>query len=191
MKYLFLILFSFVFFSCELFTTRNAEEPVQPRSNFQPAVEPSILIQNLIYSFADKNVENYLACLTDSTHSEKAFSFSPSGGASAQFPELADKWGIKNEEQYFNNVKVRVPVDIPITLSFSGSQENPLGDSLIFTSSYSINIPHNDSDIPMNYQGELRFHLIRDNTSIWRIYFWQDIKSSDVPSWSELKGRFY
>jgi hypothetical protein len=29
-----------------------------------------------------------------------------------------------------------------------------------------------------------------DNNNIWKIYFWQDFKSGNSLSWSELKGRF-
>jgi hypothetical protein len=37
----------------------------------------------------------------------------------------------------------------------------------------------------------LKFSMIRDSRLIWSIYLWQDIKSTQLPSWSELKGRLY
>jgi len=44
---------------------------------------------------------------------------------------------------------------------------------------------------PKDYQGDLRFNMVRDSRSIWVIYYWQDTKSTALPSWSELKGKFY
>ena len=180
-----------IFSSCDIFNTRDAEIPEQPRSNFQQPVEPEFVINNIINSLSDKNVENYLACFSDSNFSGKSFSFSPSGGAASQFPALADMWNKKNEEQYFNNLKIKVPETALITLTFTNQNYSPQGDSLIYTAAYSLNVPHNDSNIPTNYQGDLSFSMIRDSRSTWSIYYWTDTKSGELPSWSELKGRFY
>ncbi len=185
----FLVLLTFT--GCDIFDTRDAEIPEQPRSNFQQPVEASFVINNLINSLSDKNVENYLACFSDSNFSGKTFIFSASGGAISQFPALADMWDKKNEEQYFNNLKIKVAENAQITLSLSNENFSPQGDSLIYTASYSLNVPHNDSSIPTNYQGELSFSMIRDSRSLWSIYYWIDTKSGDLPSWSELKGRLF
>jgi hypothetical protein len=193
MKAILLILFPVLFFlyGCDLFSTRPAEDPDQPRSNFQTAVTPEILISNLINAFGDKNVENYLACFADSSFTSRKFQFSPSSGSLSQFPFLGDDWNRKSEEQYFNNMKSRVAENSAIVLALFNSSTNPQGDSLIYTSGYSITVPLMGTDIPENFQGELRFSMIRDDRAVWVIYFWQDTKNSDLPSWSELKGRFY
>ncbi len=188
---LFAILFAVLIYGCDLFTTRSAETPNQPRSNYQQAVTPDILVSNLINSLSDKNVENYLSCLSDSSYAQKSFVFSPSSGAQSQFPALSENWGKKNEEQYFNNLKAKVSQNLPITLTLSNVSESPQGDSLIYTASYFLNVPTTDSNFPQNYQGALRFDMIRDSRSIWSIYYWQDNKNSGLPSWSELKGRTY
>ena len=46
-KIISIILIALSFTACDLFTTRNAENPDQTRSNFQPPVEPAIVIENL------------------------------------------------------------------------------------------------------------------------------------------------
>ncbi len=184
-------LFVLILSGCDLFETRDAEIPDQPRSNFQSAVTPQILIQNLIYSLQDKNVENYLACFSDPSFIDKVYKFSPSSGASSQFPSLANDWSRKDEEQYFNNMKSKIPENLPVTLILSNTVSSPQGDSLLYSASYSLNVPHNDANIPRDYQGDLQFSMIRDSRSVWAIYYWQDTKNSDLPSWSELKGRFY
>ncbi len=188
-KYILVLLI--LFNGCDLFTTRNAEPPEKPRSDFQSAVTPEILISNLINSLKDKDVENYLACLSDPSFTSKVFTFLPSSEALSQFPALGDNWGRSNESQYLRNLRVKVPDALPITLIITNSSSSSHGDSLTFTASYSLNVPHNDLSIPSNYQGELIFELVRDSRSVWSIYFWRDIKRADSPSWSELKGRFY
>ncbi len=189
MKPYFLILFCLLFAGCDLFSTRTAQPPTQSRSNFQQAVTPDIVIENLVNSLQDKNVNNYIACLCNSAYTKKTFTFSASSPAVSQYPAFAD-WTEKNEEQYFNNLIVKVSSDLQITLSLSNEAYNPLGDSAIFTASYTLYVPTQDQTIPQEYQGTLSFSMIRDSRSIWCIYNWQDAKgSSNLPTWSDLKGR--
>lgn len=179
------------FYSCGLTDTREAEPPGKPRSKFEQAVRAEIVLTNLVSSLQDKDVEIYLTCFSDSNFTDERFLFSPSAGAASQFPTLADMWDKKNEEQYFNGLKTRIPENTQITLILTNQNFNPLGDSLIYTASYTLSVPHNDTNIPVSYQGDLRFSMVRDLRSIWSIYYWVDIKRDDNPSWSELKGRFY
>ena len=191
MRIFFFILAVLFINGCDLFSTRDAELPNQSRSNYQTPVTPDILIQNLINSLNDKNLENYLLSFSDPNFTNKIFSFSASSSAISQFPALANNWGINNEQQYFNNLISKVQKDQPITLNLSNISSSPQGDSLFYTASYFINIPSISADIQPNYQGELRFSMVRDSRAIWTIYFWQDTKNSNLPSWSELKGRLY
>ncbi len=191
MKYVIVyIITALVFAGCDLIQTRNAESPNQPRSNYEQAVTPQILISNLVNSFEDKDVQNYINCLVDSSFSEKKFLFSPSSGALSQYPFLITDWNIKNEELYLQNLISKVSQESPITLSLTNELYSPQGDTLLYTATYSINVPNEESE-PKDYQGDLRFNMVRDNRSVWVIYFWQDTKSTALPSWSELKGKFY
>ena len=184
------ILLSLVFTGCDLVQTRNAESPNQPRSNYEQAVTPQMLVSNLINSLNDKDVQNYINCLVDSAFSGKKFLFSPSSGALSQYPFLITDWNLKDEEQYLQNLITKVSPQSPITLSLSNELYSPLGDSLVYTATYSISVPNEESE-PADYQGDLRFNMVRDDRSVWVIYFWQDTKSTGLPSWSELKGKFY
>jgi len=191
MKKIIFIIASILISGCDLFTTRDAESPQQPRSDYQTAFTPEILISNFINSLKDKDIENYLSSLSDSSFTDKIFSFSPSSEALSQFPALGDNWSKKNESQYLNNLKIKIPDELPITLTLSNPSQSVHGDSITYVASYSLNVPLNETTIPSNYQGELIFELVRDSRFVWSIYFWRDIKRSDSPSWSELKGRFY
>lgn len=190
MKKIFFLAACFYLTGCDLFTTRPAEPPDTPKSDFQPAFLPEILIDNFINSLKDKNIENYLSCISDS--SDEVFTFSPSSEALSQFPALGDNWSKNNESQYLNNLKIKIPDDKPLTLTLTNFSYNVQGENTrTFVASYTLSFTINDVTVPSYYEGELIFELIRNSKSTWSIYFWRDIKSSNSPSWSELKGRFY
>lgn len=189
----------FIFFlllsltSCDLFTTRNAENPDQTRSNFQPPVEPAIVIQNLKNSLSDKNVQNYIACFVDSVFADQNYYFSASSEALTRYDIFLQGWGVNEERRYFTSIINKVPTDFPISLTLSNQNYSSLsGDSLIYSATYFLNIPLQSGDpIPQNYAGNLQFNMLRDSRQEWVIYFWKDTKSETLPSWSELKGSSY
>ena len=173
---------------CDIFTTRDAEEPNQPRSNLPLAFERDTLINNFILSYRDKLIQDYLNCFSDSIFTGKNFTFTASSEAASQYPSL-NEWDLRSEENYFRNIVARSE-DIPVILILSNSNFSQQGDSVIYTATYSLTVPLTDPGVPQNYQGGLIFYIFQDKSLIWRIYFWQDFKSGDLPSWSELKGRF-
>lgn len=191
MKIIFLIFSTaLVLTACDLFVTREAELPDQGRSNFQIATEPEIVISNLMNSFSDKNVQNYIACFLDSSFSNRRFNFQPSSEVISQYQFLADGWDLNDEQRYFSSIIANVQADFPLTLAFSNENYTRTGDTVVYSASYFINIPSTQPG-SANYEGNLQFYLANDSRTIWTIYYWQDIKIPDVQSWSELKGKYY
>lgn len=192
MKTTFKIFFVFpiLFMGCDIFSTRDAEIPLLPRDSFQTAVTPEILIENFVNSLRDKNPDNYVACFADSSFSTIPFLFSPSSEALSQFPDLLNDWTVKNERQYFINIANKITADQPMTLVLDQVNQSLQGDSVFYEASYALNVPHTDQ-FPVNYAGVLRFNIKRDSRAVYVISFWQDIKSGELPTWSELKGRYY
>jgi len=176
---------------CDLFITREAESPETKGATYQPAFSPDTLISNFINALAEKNTQNYIASFSDPAFSNKTFIFIPSAAAAAKFPVLADGWSLADEEQYFNNVISKVFDDVRITLIIKETERSVLGDSVLYSASYSLNVPHNDITISNIFQGEMKMKLIRDSRSIWSIYYWEDIRNTNESSWSDLKGLFY
>lgn len=191
MKYIFLILLFTPFMGCDIFNTREAETPDQPRSNFQLPLTPDQLLDNFINAYKEKNLQNYLSCFSDSSFTKKTFQFIPSSGAVSIYPSYENGWNRKDEEQYFNNLKSKVSPNLPITVVFNNGVSIQQGDSLIYSAGYSVSVPFEESNIPLFYQGELKFYLSRDSRLVWVITTWQDIKNTQDPSWSDLKGRLY
>jgi len=191
MKYLIFIILLFSIAGCDIFNTRVAEIPDQPRANFRLAVTPEFLIENFINSYSEKNNQSYSGCFPDSSFTQKRFIFLPSSGAASLYPSFSDGWNKLEEDQYFNSLIAKVQKNLPISVSLTNVNSVQQGDSIIYTAKYSLSAPIEDSSIPSYYQGELKFYLSRDSRLIWNINSWQDIKNTTSPSWSDLKGRLY
>ncbi|HEX9253681.1 MAG TPA: hypothetical protein VF870_15655 [Ignavibacteriaceae bacterium] len=191
-KIIFITLITISFTACDLFNTRNAETPDQTRSNWQPPVEPAIVIENLKNSLSDKNVQNYIACFVDTIFAHQNYNFSASSEATSRY-DILQNWGLNEERRYFTSITNKVPADFPISLTLSNQNfSNLSGDSLIYSATYFLNLPLSSGDpFPQNYAGSLQFNMLRDSRSEWVIYFWKDTKSETLPSWSELKGSSY
>ena len=191
MKKLAIILLIFSAVSCGIFDTRDAEPPDQQRSNYRPATSPEILIQNLIDSFADKDVVNYQNTFVTGL-SNRNFTFVPSSTALSRFQNLWPTWNIDSEVQYFNNMKTSVPDELPVLLSglsLSPESFSIFGDSLKYNSEYFISVPQINSE-PLIFQGNLELSMINVST-VWLVYYWKDNAIEDNPSWSDLKGSVY
>ena len=190
MKKLIIIFFLLSLTACDIFNTRDAEDPEESRSNYTTPSEPQILIQNLINSFSDKDANNYVKSFTDPAFSYKVFFFLPTSSALQTWSNIWIDWDVDKEFQYFQNLVNAVPEDLPVTLGFTSEFYSPFGDSLNYTAQYSISIPQLNDD-PLNYSGNVKFSMVRDMRDTWAIYFWQDNAISDSQSWSDLKGTSY
>lgn len=190
MKFVIYILLALFITHCDIFETRDAESPNQSRSNYQPAVAPETLVQNLINAFADKDVVSYQNSFVTGL-SDKDYKFIPSSSASLRFQNIWSNWDVDDEILYFNNMKTAVPEELPISLSLSVSPESfsRFGDSLKYTSEYSISVPQFSGE-SFVYHGNLEISMINANT-VWMIYYWKDNAIEDQPSWSDLKGSAY
>lgn len=182
----YIILLSFVVISCDIFTTRNPEEPNKPSSNFLPATSPEILFQNFKSSIEEKIIENYMSCFVDTTFLKKRFNFIPAIGSVSQYTVLSS-WSINEEKQYFNNLKAILPQGRNIVITFDKTQENLFNDSAYYFIDYSITI--NSNIIGGTYKGTAQFKIFADSRRQWVIVEWQDIKKENYLCWSDLKGR--
>ncbi|MFC2135550.1 hypothetical protein ACFLTH_13130 [Bacteroidota bacterium] len=190
MKNCYFLIFLILLNSCDLLSTRDPEDPSSTRSNFVAATTPEILFQNMVESFREKIVENYMACFVDQAFLDTQYSFIPSAGSASQFNILND-WSVDLEQQYFSNVRSIVFENSPIGLEFSNEISNPSGESAIYQFDYTLTVPTSDPSVPSSYQGTVQFNINLDSRQIWVITEWQDTQRDNLPSWSELKGRFY
>ncbi len=186
-----LINFVIIVAGCDIFNVREAEIPIQPRTNYQFPSTPDILVENLKNSYSDKNIQDYMSCLADSVFSGVIFKFLPSAGSATIYPGLQSDWTRQNEEQYFSNLLNKLSDNEYINLSFTGVNLSMFGDSALYTASYTVILPENMASLPQRYQGEVKFTMVVDTRLAWSIKTWADVKNSEFPTWSDLKGMNY
>ncbi len=180
-----------IFSGCDIFETRDPENPNTPRTNWIPPTTPKLLLSNLKNAMDDKSTENYLNCFVDSTLTGKSFSFIPTSEGFTLFPLLFSNWTLANEKSYFENIKSKLKENSSFYLSYFNENEGTItGDSLTYSSDYTIFLDHGVVDVPKDYQGHLQFTLIRNSRGEWAVSFWKDSRLNEFPTWSELKGRF-
>ena len=109
MKNIIIILSLLLLTACDIFETRDAEDPEESRSNYTTQGEPEILIQNLINSFSDKDANNYIKSFTDPAFSNKVFFFLPTSSALQTFSNIWTDWNVYKEFQYFQNLITAAP----------------------------------------------------------------------------------
>lgn len=175
--------------SCDLFSTRESEDPTSSSNSLIPATTPDILFSNFKSSIESKIVENYLSCFVDQTILKMKYTFIASSASTVQFPVLSN-WGIEAERQYFNNLKTLSTSGNSISLKLSNQVNTPLGDSAFYQFDYILSVQTKDVTITGDYKGTAQFKIYNRN-NIWFIVTWEDLRKDNLKSWSDLKGRLY
>lgn len=181
---------------CDIFTTRTPENPVIVGGTYTPPTSAALAIENLQNAIKEKNTENYMLCLADTTRNAKQhFFYFPSSDVSARFISLFSAWSLSNERQYLLSLFSKLqPDDIPMLTLTKNRFDVLTPDSAIFVSDYELTANHSVTSAPTKVKGVIRLTLIPDRTGLWSISRWSDgnIESgSEIQStWSELKAQF-
>lgn len=173
--------------ACDIFESREPENPNETKSSYRVPVEPTDVIGNLKNSFKDKNSNDYKKNFSSgSPLVDRNFYFVPSSNDLNIIPA---EWTVAQEFQYFNNLVIQTPQDIPISLTLTEEQYDLQADSAIYAAKYFISVPVLNS-VPVIYEGNLRFIMTTDINAAWVIYYWEDIANQDIKSWSNLKSEY-
>jgi hypothetical protein len=175
----------FVFYGCDLFKTRDPETPERTTSTYKPPVTPDLVLDNLISSIEESNVDNYMRNFIDTTVTALRYSFNPSAGYEIRLQE----WGLENERRYFQNLSAQVSGVPSLTLS-SRNEQNRTANTTEYTAYYFLIYPHKLSSIATQVRGFLHFYLSMDSQQRWGIYRWDDVKTTTDSTWSYLKFSF-
>jgi len=178
---------------CELFTTRDPELPEAGRSNYVPPTSPSVVVSNFIAAIVEKNVENYIACLADTSSSDKyAFQFNPTADAFALYSSIFRNWNHYAERNYFNKLISTMPAEISPQISFQNTRfEILLPDSAVFVADYDLVVEHLTANVDTRFKGTLQFTIYPRDNGLWSIKTWYDLQNvqDTVKSWSFLKAQ--
>ena len=175
---------------CGIFETRQPQPPQQGRTDFLPPTSPDIVIQNLVNSIADRNVDNYIACLSDTSFGARIFTFVPPADVYNQYRSIFFNWDKNSERAYFNNFISQSLNSSSSALILSSENLTFQGDSATYNANYTLLWPNKVPGYPQQAQGNLQFSLGIDRNQNWSIYRWIDSRVGDSLTWSEMKARF-
>lgn len=194
-KIIIILAFTFGVQACDMFSTRNPEDPNTGQSSFIPPTSPEIVITNLQNAILEKNAENYISCFTDSVpYLIKSYVFTPTADANSKYPSLFSSWNLYSERQYFISLVSAIPNELSPRLTFSENKFDLLStDSAVYKASYYLNTNHSVTSTSEIFAGKLYFTLFPDNNGLWAIGSWIDLVNENDTisvSWSNLKALF-
>lgn len=187
-----------VFSGCKNpFKTRKSPEPKGQRGTWDTPVEPKVVIQNLLFAYNEKIIENFNTCICDT------FRFSaPEDSVQAvnqNQPELFSNWDAETEKMVTANLfdffsEHSDSMDYLLFFDFETYREDKESDTLaIVTVNYRITIHEFKSEDgePLEARGVATFHLKETSLNWWSIFLWSDIP--DTPGgydWAAFKAQF-
>lgn len=178
---------------CGLFEPREPELPASAGSRFESPTSPTIVLRNLERSLLSANASDYRRCFSDSSKGLPLFRFNPSAQGLSMAPATFAEWGTDHEVRYISNAFAELETGELASVSFSPPDvtDPPFGDSVQFSTSYSLRLPHRRLGVDQLAQGRLQFTFRQSRQGEWYIATWRDIVVDNVTSWSVLKARFY
>lgn len=178
-------LLSLLLLSCNLFDTRDPENPLTDNQTLQPATSPAMLISNFTTAFQQKNIQEYEKLFADST-----FSFTAAQSAYARYSTVFLSWNKRAESDYFRNAITEIGTLSSPQLSFSTvSSVQFQSDSAAYTLDYVLFVPHSRSSTKQ-FSGRSELYMAPNKNNIWSVYRWVDFETKKDSSWSEFKGQF-
>lgn len=175
---------------CGLFDSRSVEPPSEPRSTYLQPTSPDIVITNLNFAIAEKNLDNYLRCFTDSNFSQRRFRYFPDAISLSSYP-VFQTWSLTNERNYYSNLISFTNTNSSSNLFLSNTTFNSGIDSAIVDSDYILIFDHNKQNVAKIAKGKLRFIMGVDSRSLWSVHGWYDfINQNNDTTWSVIKANF-
>jgi hypothetical protein len=194
--FLFFLFASMLFFSgCKNpFKTRKSPEPKGQIGTWDTPVEPKVVIQNLLFAYNEKIIENFNTCICDT------FKFSaPEDSIKPGRPELFSNWDAGTEKMITGNLfdffrENSDSVDYFLFIDFDTYREDKDADTLaIVTVNYTITIHQFklEGEEPREAKGVATFYLKQTSLNWWSIFFWSDIPDTpDGYDWAAFKAQF-
>lgn len=178
-------------YGCGLFDTRDVEPPTQTRSTFIQPTSPDIVLTNLIYSIAEKDLDNYMRCFVDTVYSVRRFRFIPDALSQSSYPVFLT-WNLNSERIYYSNLISATDQTASSNLFPDNETFTTAIDSAILDMDYILVFNHSSTNVAKEVKGKLRFVMGSDSRSLWSIHTWYDfIDNNNDTTWSVLKANFY
>jgi hypothetical protein len=172
------------FAGCDLFTTRDPENPTQQSSHYVPPTDAPVVLQNMMNSFQDANAVNYAKSFADSS-----FAFEATAAARNGYGSTFAVWDKNAEQQYFEKTVRRLSLNTAVSLSFDVYTTSNFFDSVQIEAVYHLTVPHTMANVTKKFNGRAQFLFVRSSNGLFSIRKWIDVGLKPTDStWSDLKG---
>ena len=192
------MILSLCIFACKNpFRTRNSPTPIVSEGTWETPSQPEIVIQNLLYSYNERIIGNFIQCLADS------FRFSaPEDSQDAVNlgrTDLFAGWDRSVELSVTTrifDISRQYPDSISYVLSFKLAPPVPddIGDTLATLSrEYELLTISGKTAPPESTlaKGIATFWMRETSLNWWSIYLWKDIAAvANTPDWADFKAQY-
>jgi hypothetical protein len=175
--------------SCDLFSLRDPEPPIDTQSSWIPPVSWDLVLVNFQNAILEKNIENFIRCFANPTFSDSTFHFDADPEVAAIHPEIFEAWSLDHERVVLQQMFSYIPEDSASAVIFTDDEwQTEIPDHVVFSGNYTLELHHTHGIWDRFYFGFLEFHMTTDQRGEWSIYRWIDDGIAGSPSWSELKA---
>jgi len=169
---------------CDLFSTRDPEPPNTGRGSWEIPRVPEDVLTNLSRALYERNAVNYLL-----SFEEERFEFVADAEALQQNPSLSG-WDYQSESRHINSLFSvgTLPADSAVAVVFLSGEQTTFGDSSEIVADYSLQAQIALQGAPGPMAGTAYFYMRIGEAGYWKIYRWQDQRTEEKSTWSDLKS---
>ena len=169
---------------CELFDTRDQEDPEGARGKWEVPISPEDVLTNISLAIFERNAANYMRSFP-----QDSFEFMADPAVLQVQPSLAE-WDRANEQAHINSLfgEGVLPRDSIAFVVFSAIEQTLLADTAHITAHYELTAQVAIAGAPGPMAGEAQFSLKIGDQGYWEILRWSDRRTDELASWSELKA---
>ncbi len=174
----------FLLGGCDLFSTRDAEDPDAGRSSWDIPRVPRDVLRNITLALAERNDVDYLRSI-----SSDSFSFIADAVTLSNYPELAG-WNLTEETRHITQLLSGgvLPNDSILAVVFESIEQTEWPDSAFLQEKYTLLAGVTVPGVAHQMSGTVEFHLVVESEGYWVIRRWVDRRTEGEPTWSDLKA---
>jgi hypothetical protein len=188
----FILIAIIAFSSCDLFSPREAEPPVDTTDPYawKPPTTPEIVLENLSNSFPAGKRNFYLDVLKPNQDEGQSFIFIPDPGVASAQPGVFDAWGYNEEENFITKLFENLQEGGFQRLIWEVDQISPIGDTYEVIADYMMTLSYTSGNggLPTQLAGQSTLTMVQNSELIYEIVRWQDLNADTLKCWTEIKA---
>jgi hypothetical protein len=169
---------------CDLFTTRDAEEPESTSDLCGPATSSDYVTSVIECALQFHLPEEYLAVFD-----AEGYQYTPDGAALGNYSDLLP-WEFNQEANHIRRLfsEQVVPLDSVVWVEFESEESVELGDSARYLEAYTLYIGHVLEGVPRQVSGRMELTVVRTIDGTWIVRRWRDEAVGNEATWSDIRA---